>query len=67
MYYVELNILVLKSYSICCLIFHIFQAAESQLSKFVEDIIVPPRMIDIIVDGEVSSFSMIIKIHLFFL
>jgi hypothetical protein len=29
------------------------QAAESKLSKFVEDIIVPPRMIDIIVDGEV--------------
>jgi hypothetical protein len=29
------------------------QAVESKLSKFVEDIIVPPRMIDIIVDGEV--------------
>lgn len=27
--------------------------AESKLAKFVEDIIVPPRMIDIIVDGEV--------------
>ncbi|CAM0873596.1 unnamed protein product [Alopecurus aequalis] len=32
-----------------------FQAAESKLSKFVEDIIVPPRMIDIIVDGEVND------------
>ncbi|AQL06054.1 hypothetical protein Zm00014a_037597 [Zea mays] len=31
------------------------QAAESKLSKFVEDIIVPPRMIDIIVDGEVND------------
>ncbi|KAI4989837.1 vacuolar protein sorting-associated protein 52 A [Hordeum vulgare subsp. vulgare] len=31
------------------------KAAESQLSKFVEDIIVPPRMIDIIVDGEVND------------
>lgn len=31
----------------------ICQAAESKLAKFVEDIIVPPRMIDIIVDGEV--------------
>ncbi|XP_015690866.1 vacuolar protein sorting-associated protein 52 A isoform X1 [Oryza brachyantha] len=28
------------------------KAAECKLSKFVEDIIVPPRMIDIIVDGE---------------
>jgi hypothetical protein len=33
----------------------ILQAAESKLSKFVEDIIVPPRMIDIIVDGEVIT------------
>jgi len=32
------------------------QAAESKLSKFVEDIIVPPRMIDIIVDGEVIIY-----------
>ncbi|KAJ3670818.1 hypothetical protein LUZ60_008244 [Juncus effusus] len=31
------------------------KAAESKLSKFVEDIIVPPRMIDIIVDGEVNE------------
>jgi len=31
------------------------KAAESKLSKFVEDIIVPPRMIDIIVDGEVND------------
>jgi hypothetical protein len=30
------------------------QVAESKLAKFVEDIIVPPRMVDIIVDGEVS-------------
>ena len=29
------------------------QVAESKLAKFVEDIIVPPRMVDIIVDGEV--------------
>lgn len=29
------------------------QVAESKLAKFVEDIIVPPRMIDVIVDGEV--------------
>jgi len=27
--------------------------AESKLAKFVEDIIVPPKMIDVIVDGEV--------------
>ena len=32
------------------------QAAESKLSKFVEDIIVPPRIIDIIVDGEVIIY-----------
>jgi len=32
------------------------KAAESKLSKFVEDIIVPPRMIDIIVDGEVIIY-----------
>lgn len=31
----------------------ILQVAESKLAKFVEDIIVPPRMIDIIVDEEV--------------
>ncbi|KAL8513695.1 hypothetical protein ACS0TY_012982 [Phlomoides rotata] len=31
------------------------KAAESKLAKFVEDIIVPPRMIDIIVDGEVNE------------
>ncbi|KAF7149641.1 hypothetical protein RHSIM_Rhsim02G0174700 [Rhododendron simsii] len=31
------------------------KVAESQLAKFVEDIIVPPRMIDIIVDGEVND------------
>ncbi|PUZ40654.1 hypothetical protein GQ55_9G441700 [Panicum hallii var. hallii] len=31
------------------------KAAESKLSKFVEDIIVPPRMIGIIVDGEVND------------
>ncbi|KAG0492837.1 hypothetical protein HPP92_006235 [Vanilla planifolia] len=31
------------------------KAAESKLSKFVEDIIVPPRMVDIIVDGEVND------------
>ncbi|KAM0838448.1 hypothetical protein ACQ4PT_060954 [Festuca glaucescens] len=31
------------------------KAAECKLSKFVEDIIVPPRMIDIIVDGEVND------------
>ncbi|XP_042055499.1 vacuolar protein sorting-associated protein 52 A-like isoform X3 [Salvia splendens] len=31
------------------------KAAESKLSKFVEDIIVPPRMIEIIVDGEVNE------------
>ncbi|KAJ4848201.1 Vacuolar protein sorting-associated protein 52 [Turnera subulata] len=29
--------------------------AESKLAKFVEDIIVPPRMVDIIVDGEVNE------------
>jgi len=34
------------------------QAAESKLSKFVEDIIVPPRMIDIIVDGEVITYTL---------
>ncbi|PKA65339.1 hypothetical protein AXF42_Ash005672 [Apostasia shenzhenica] len=31
------------------------KAAESKLSKFVEDIIVPPRMVDIIFDGEVNE------------
>ncbi|XP_019160279.1 PREDICTED: vacuolar protein sorting-associated protein 52 A isoform X1 [Ipomoea nil] len=31
------------------------KVAESKLSKFVEDIIVPPRMIDIVVDGEVNE------------
>lgn len=31
------------------------KVAESKLAKFVEDIIVPPRMIDIIVDGEVND------------
>ncbi|KAJ4791845.1 hypothetical protein LUZ62_043091 [Rhynchospora pubera] len=31
------------------------KVAESKLSKFVEDIIIPPRMIDIIVDGEVNE------------
>ncbi|KAJ0087277.1 hypothetical protein Patl1_06932 [Pistacia atlantica] len=30
-----------------------FQVAESKLAKFVEDIIIPPRMVDIIVYGEV--------------
>ncbi|CAK7340320.1 unnamed protein product [Dovyalis caffra] len=31
------------------------KAAESKLARFVEDIIVPPRMVDIIVDGEVNE------------
>ncbi|KAK6940405.1 Vps52 [Dillenia turbinata] len=31
------------------------KVAESKLAKFVEDIIVPPRMVDIIVDGEVND------------
>lgn len=31
--------------------------AESKLAKFVEDIIVPPKMIDVIVDGEVFCLS----------
>ncbi|MCE3052221.1 Vacuolar protein sorting-associated protein 52 [Datura stramonium] len=31
------------------------KVAESKLAKFVEDIIVPPRMIDVIVDGEVNE------------
>lgn len=31
------------------------KVAESKLAKFVEDIIVPPRMIHIIVDGEVND------------
>ncbi|MCD9646226.1 hypothetical protein HAX54_035914 [Datura stramonium] len=30
------------------------EVAESKLAKFVEDIIVPPRMIDVIVDGRVE-------------
>ncbi|CAI0393998.1 unnamed protein product [Linum tenue] len=29
--------------------------AESKLEKFVEDIIVPPRMVDVIIDGEVND------------
>ena len=29
------------------------QSAKSKLAKFVEDIIVPQRMVDIVVDGEV--------------
>ncbi|KAK9205359.1 hypothetical protein WN943_015626 [Citrus x changshan-huyou] len=31
------------------------KVAESKLAKFVEDIIIPPRMVDIIVDGEVNE------------
>ncbi|XP_077238284.1 vacuolar protein sorting-associated protein 52 A-like [Tasmannia lanceolata] len=31
------------------------KGAELKLAKFVEDIIVPPRMVDIIVDGEVND------------
>ncbi|KAK0575818.1 hypothetical protein LWI29_007601 [Acer saccharum] len=31
------------------------KVAESKLAKFVEDIIVPPRMVDIVVDGEVND------------
>ncbi|RWW10313.1 hypothetical protein GW17_00026153 [Ensete ventricosum] len=31
----------------------VLQGAESKLAKFVEDIIVPPRMVDIVIDGEV--------------
>uniref|UniRef100_A0A7N2RA79 Vps52 coiled-coil domain-containing protein n=1 Tax=Quercus lobata TaxID=97700 RepID=A0A7N2RA79_QUELO len=32
-----------------------FQLAESKLAKFVEDIIVPPRMVGIVIDGEVND------------
>ncbi|XP_031272127.1 vacuolar protein sorting-associated protein 52 A-like isoform X2 [Pistacia vera] len=32
------------------------KVAESKLAKFVEDIIIPPRMVDIIVEGEVFDF-----------
>lgn len=47
---------------------------ESKLAKFVEDIIVPPKMVDIIVDGEVylypflfsSSFLLVYVICNFF-
>ncbi|CAL9772371.1 unnamed protein product [Musa acuminata subsp. burmannicoides] len=31
------------------------KGAESKLAKFVEDIIVPPRMVDIVIDGEVND------------
>ncbi|XP_031273342.1 vacuolar protein sorting-associated protein 52 A-like isoform X2 [Pistacia vera] len=31
------------------------KVAESKLAKFVEDIIIPPRMVDIIVEGEVNE------------
>ncbi|XP_031272126.1 vacuolar protein sorting-associated protein 52 A-like isoform X1 [Pistacia vera] len=31
------------------------KVAESKLAKFVEDIIIPPRMVDIIVEGEVND------------
>ncbi|KEH42976.1 vacuolar protein sorting-associated protein [Medicago truncatula] len=31
------------------------KVAESKLAKFVEDIIIPPRMVDILVDGEVNE------------
>ncbi|XP_048335142.2 vacuolar protein sorting-associated protein 52 A isoform X2 [Ziziphus jujuba] len=31
------------------------KVAESKLANFVEDIIVPPRMVDIIIDGEVND------------
>ncbi|KAK1323100.1 hypothetical protein QJS10_CPA02g01461 [Acorus calamus] len=31
------------------------KVAESTLARFVEDIIVPPRMVDIIIDGEVND------------
>lgn len=35
------------------------------MAKFVEDIIVPPRMIDIVVDGEVFSFEFCFSLLLF--
>ena len=35
--------------------------AESKLAKFVEDIIVPPRMVDIIVEGEVYLILLIVE------
>ena len=41
-----------KAADVICM-FSLQQLAESKLAKFVEDIIVPPRMVDIIVDGEV--------------
>ncbi|URE13675.1 glycosyl hydrolase [Musa troglodytarum] len=31
------------------------KGAESKLAKFVEDIIVPPRMVDIVIDGEIEG------------
>ncbi|KAG5056225.1 hypothetical protein JHK85_008735 [Glycine max] len=31
------------------------KVAESKLAKFVEDIIIPPRMVDVLVDGEVNE------------
>lgn len=39
--------------------------AESKLAKFVEDIIVPPRMIDIIVDGEVLLAPCLFVPHIY--
>nr|POE97153.1 vacuolar protein sorting-associated protein 52 a [Quercus suber] len=36
----------------------LIQLAESKLAKFVEDIIVPPRMVDIVVDREVNDEHM---------
>lgn len=44
---------LLSLYAVVRVGLHTLQVAESKLAKFVEDIIVPPRMIDIIVDGEV--------------
>jgi len=42
------------------------QVTESKLAKFVEDFIVPPKMIHVIVDGEVSfqipSFYVIVAL-----
>ena len=36
------------------ILFIFCQMTESKLAKFVEDIIIPPRMVDIIVDSEVN-------------
>lgn len=42
----------------------VLQAAEQRLSRFIEEVVVSPNMIDTIVDGEVSTFFVSFYCHL---